>query len=288
MSSSFLWNRLVATAACERERFPPRIWSALCAVAYRRDAGPHRRGRRHLDGALHDVLPATSHRTLPNGYLADWCGSSVAWSTAIPSRPGSGHLLTDPTTDIALSRSASPPARVRGSWDSLPCTPRRPPSGLRSNGQPPTHDTGHRRPTGRLIADPCRPNEISKETIALIAHDSRKWELMQFRRRSSSACRCSGEGGDRHDRGLLNGENSPISSPNRPHFSQDFLTLVGRLRDFAEERERRWTDGGDAALIGACRNRRGDPRCTCPVISSNTPCCRAQHKPIFNCWNGPP
>jgi methylglyoxal synthase len=223
---------------------------------------------------LHDVLPGhDAIERLPNGYL----GGLVRLVGRVVDRNPSRALdlviyLTDPTDPTSLYPEAQALQRecvVHGipflctaasaaEWLTLKWAAAR-----TQNHSSPLPDR-----LARLIATHVRPKEISKETIALIAHDSRKWELMQFVAHHHQLLSmfdrrvATGTTG-----ALLNGEkqlqpeaeSTGISSP-------EFLALVDRLRGFAEEiGGDAWTDrrrsgplGGDAEIAeeildGRCR-----------------------------------
>jgi methylglyoxal synthase len=223
---------------------------------------------------LHDALPGhEAIERLPNGYLG---GLVRLVARVVDRNPGQALdmviYLTDPTDPTSLFPEALAlqrecvvhgipffsTAAAAAEWLTLKWAgaARHEPAAISPDA------------LARLIATHVRPDEMANETIALIAHDSRKWELMRFvadhhRLLSMFGRRvATGTTG-----GLLNGEHRASADPESLGISsQAFLTLVGQLRDFAEamgseawtERRRSGPLGGDAEIAeeildGRCR-----------------------------------
>ena len=219
---------------------------------------------------LHDALPGhEAIERLPNGYLG---GLVRLVARVVDRNPGQALdmviYLTDPTDPTSLFPEALAlqrecvvhgipffsTAAAAAEWLTLKWAgaARHEPAAISPDA------------LARLIATHVRPDEMANETIALIAHDSRKWELMRFvadhhRLLSMFGRRvATGTTG-----GLLNGEHRASADtgiarhflPGLPHPGRP----VARLR---RGDGKRGVDGEAAKRPPRRRrrDRRGDPR----------------------------
>ena len=206
---------------------------------------------------LHDALPGhEAIERLPNGYLG---GLVRLVARVVDRNPGRALdmviYLTDPTDPTSLYPEALALQRecvVHGipffstaasaaEWLTLKWAGavRHDPSAIS------TEDLA------RLVATHVRPDEMASETVALIAHDSRKWELMRFVADHHQLLSMFGRRvATGTTGGLLNGEHqrsarrpTPSAFPRRPSCPWSAACVILRRR-WEVKRGRR--DGGAA------------------------------------------